>query len=94
MNENDFEWDEKKAARNNAKHGISFEVACEVFDDPAHIERADDRDTSGEARFNVTGQVKGRILVVTYTLRGTKIRLISARLAEPFERRQYHEKKR
>jgi uncharacterized protein len=93
MNNDDFEWDEKKATRNDAKHGISFEVAREVFDDPARIERADDRD-SDEVRFNVTGQVKGRILVVTYTVRGTKIRLISARLAEPFERRRYHEKKR
>ena len=94
MNDDGFEWDEKKAASNDAKHGISFEVAREVFDDPARIERADDRDASVEPRFNVTGQVKGRILIVTYTPRGAKIRLISARLADPRERRRYHEEKR
>jgi uncharacterized DUF497 family protein len=94
MNEDDFEWDPKKAAINYADHGISFEIAREVFDDPAHIDRYDDREDYGEARFNATGEVKGRILVVTYTVRGAKIRLISARLAEPYERRRYHEEKR
>jgi uncharacterized protein len=92
MDDDTFEWHAKKAARNLVEHCISFEVAREVFDDPAVIDRPDDREDYGEDRYNATGQVKGRILVVTYTLRGRRIRIISARLAEPQERRQYHEK--
>jgi uncharacterized protein len=94
MNEDDFEWDRNKAARNLAAHGISFEVACEVFEDRHAIERPDDREDYGEDRVNITGTVKGRLLTVTYTLRGFRIRLISARMAEPYERRWYHEKAR
>jgi len=94
MNDDDFEWHAKKAARNYAEHGITFEVALEVFDDPDVLDVPDDREDYGEDRFNAIGQVKGRPLVVTYTLRGPKIRLISARLAEPHERRQYHEETR
>jgi uncharacterized DUF497 family protein len=94
MNGDAFEWDENKAARNIAAHGISFEVACEVFDDELAIERPDERGDYGEDRTNITGMVKGRLLTVTYTLRGYKIRLISARMAEPYERRWYHEKTR
>jgi uncharacterized DUF497 family protein len=94
MNEDAFEWDENKAVRNIAAHGIGFEVACEVFDDELAIERPDRRRDYGEDRTNITGMVKGRLLTVTYTLRGNKIRLISARMAEPYERRWYHEEKR
>ena len=94
MNNDDFEWDKKKASRNLARHGISFEVACEVFDDPHSIEQLDDRDDYSEERFNITGMVKGRLITVTYTIRRARLRLISARMAEPNERRHYHEKKR
>ena len=69
MNEDDFEWDEKKAARNNAKHGISFEVARYVFDDPAAVEELDGREHYGEDRYNITGVVGGTLLAVTYTIR-------------------------
>ncbi len=93
MNEDDFEWDEKKAARNNAKHGISFEVARYVFDDPAAVEELDGREHYGEDRYNITGIVGGRLLAVTYTIR-RRTRLISARLAAPHERKRYHEKVR
>jgi len=94
MNEDDFEWDTKKAARNLARHGISFEVAREVFDDPYSVERLDDREDYGEGRYNITGMVKARLITVTYTIRRGRIRLISARLSEPFDRRYYHEEKR
>ncbi|MGO9170810.1 MAG: BrnT family toxin [Rhodomicrobium sp.] len=93
MNENDFEWDEKKAARNNAEHGISFEVARYVFDDPTAVEELDGREHYGEDRYNITGIVGGRLLVVTYTIR-RRTRIISARLAAPHERKRYHEKAR
>ena len=93
MNEDDFEWDPRKAARNHADHGISFEVARYVFDDPAAIEALDDREDYGEDWFNITGMVGGRLFVVTYTIR-RRLRLISARLAEPRERKRYHEENR
>jgi uncharacterized DUF497 family protein len=59
MNEDDFEWDAKKAARNLAHHGITFGAAREVFDDPYSVERPDDREDYGEDRYNITGMVKG-----------------------------------
>ena len=86
-----FEWDETKAAENYAKHGVSFEQARGAFDDPFAIEFIDDREDYGENRVILLGMVENRLLVVAYTLRGDKVRIISAREAEPYERRQYHE---
>ena len=50
MRRDDFEWDETKAAENRAKHGVSFEQACEAFDDPFSIAFTDDRYDYGEDR--------------------------------------------
>jgi uncharacterized DUF497 family protein len=87
MDDDDFEWDRKKAARNETNHGIGFEVAREVFDDPYSIERADSREDYGEDRYNITGMIKGQLITVTYTIRGGGIWVISARGAEPYEAR-------
>jgi uncharacterized DUF497 family protein len=87
----DFEWDEAKAVENYAKHGVSFEQAREAFDDPFGIEFVDDRENYGEYRVILLGMVDSRVLVVAHTLRGEKVRIISAREAEPHERRKYHE---
>jgi uncharacterized protein len=86
-----FEWDEAKAAENYAKHRVSFEAAIGVFKDPFAIERLDEREDYGEDRYSILGMVDGRILYVGFTLRNGTIRIISARGAEPHERRQYHE---
>jgi uncharacterized DUF497 family protein len=86
-----FEWDEAKAAANLAKHGVSFEQARQAFDDPFAIDFVDDREDYGENRLILLGMVENRLLVVAHTLRGDKVRIISAREAEPHERRQYHE---
>jgi uncharacterized DUF497 family protein len=91
MTDDDFDWDEAKAAANLAKHGISFETAIRVFDDAFAIERRDDREDYGEARYSLLGMVDGRLLYVAYTVREGIIRIISARGAEPYERRKYHE---
>ena len=91
MNDDDFEWDETKAAQNDAAHGVSFETAKKVFEDPFAIERLDDREDYGEDRYSIMGMVDGRILYVAYTPRNGTIRIISARGAEPHERRRYHE---
>ena len=86
-----FEWDEAKAAENYAKHGVSFETARRVFEDVFATERLDDREDYGEERFIILGMVDGRVLFVVYTLRDNTVRIISARGAEPNERRRYHE---
>ena len=87
----EFEWDEAKATENYAKHGVSFELARKVFTDPFAVERIDGRHDYGEERIAIIGMVDGRLLFVVYTMRGEHIRLISARGAEPYERRYYHE---
>ena len=91
MNEDDFEWDHDKATQNYADHGLSFEAAKKVFEDPFAAERLDDRGDYGEDRCSILGMVDGRILYVAYTLRNGTIRIISARGAEPHETRRYHE---
>lgn len=91
MKADDFEWDHAKAATNLAKHGVSFEQARDAFDDPFAVDFVDDREDFGELRLIVIGMVESRLLVVAHTLRGDKVRIISAREAQPHERRQYHE---
>jgi uncharacterized protein len=86
-----FEWDAEKAAANVAKHGIRFDYAARVFLDPYRIEMPDDREEYGEVRYKTIGMVDNRLLVVVYTIRNGNIRLISARRAERYEQRQYHE---
>jgi uncharacterized DUF497 family protein len=91
MNDDRFQWDDRKAAENYAKHGVRFEAARDVFKDPFAIEQTDDRENYGEERFTIIGMVSGRLLFVAYTMRGEAIRIISVRGAEPYEQRDYHE---
>jgi uncharacterized DUF497 family protein len=91
MRYDEFEWDDDKAAQNLATHGISFEAARLAFDDTFAVERVDRRESYAEDRFILLGMVQGRLLAVAYTLRGERVRIISARYAEPRERRRYHE---
>jgi len=86
-----FQWDDTKAASNYADHGVRFEAARDVFKDPFALDWLDEREPYGEERYVILGMVETRLLYVAYTMRGDKIRLISARGAEPHERRQYHE---
>ena len=91
MQVDDFEWDDAKAAENHARHGVSFYAARLAFDDAFAVVREDRRQNYGEDRFILLGMVEERLVAVAYTLRGDRIRIISARLAEPHERRRYHE---
>ena len=87
-----FEWDSRKAESNFRKHGVRFAEALPVFDDDYALTIADAASEPGEERFvSIGAGLKGRILVVVYTYRGEKIRIISARLAEPRERTVYEE---
>jgi uncharacterized DUF497 family protein len=67
-----------------------FQAAAKVFLDPYVIE-FEDFDAAGEPRFSAIGLVEGRMLFGTYTMRGDVVRIISARGAEPHEKRKYHE---
>jgi hypothetical protein len=85
-----FQWDPRKARANLAKHGIDFADAVGVFDDP-HASTLDD-DHRGEQRYVTAGRdLLGRVVVVVWTPREDEFRLISARSANPRERRQYEE---
>lgn len=85
----EFEWDEAKSATNVRKHGFGFDVARRAFEDPLFISD-EDRTSIGEQRFSCIGYAGGQLIHVAYTLRGEKIRIVSARKAEPHERRNYH----
>jgi uncharacterized protein len=83
----DFEWDEAKAQENLAKHGVTFEEASTVFDDPHAI---DAPDLLQPDRFVVIGlSHHSRVLFVIHAQRGERIRLISAPRASPAQRKKY-----
>jgi uncharacterized protein len=90
MQDEAFEWDDVKAARNRRDHDVSFEMARDVFKDIFAVEWADRGQDNTEERFVTVGMVENRLLFVSYTMRSARIRIISARLAEPYERRRYH----
>ena len=85
-----FEWDTEKARLNKIKHGISFKVAAQIFDDENRIEFFDEEHSIDEDRWKVIGKVE-EILFVVYTERTDTIRLISAREATDAERRIYYD---
>ncbi len=87
------EWDPVKAATNVARHAVAFEEAATVFGDPLARIVDDDRHSQDEPRFAILGQsYQGQILAVMFTERGEhRVRVISARVATPSERRHYEE---
>jgi uncharacterized DUF497 family protein len=86
----DFEWDPRKAAANRRKNGIDFADAATVLQDELAVTVLDD-DPDEERFVTVGADVLGLILVVVFTWRGHRIRLISARSATVRERRRYEE---
>jgi uncharacterized DUF497 family protein len=86
-----FDWDEDKNRKNQAKHGISFQIARLIFEDPNLITRQD-REIDGEQRWQTIGYAEG-ILTVAHTVLDSEldetIRIISARRATPRERKLY-----
>ena len=86
----DTEWDPLKVVLNLRKHGIEFAEAVAVLEDPLALTRPDDEPV--ECRFVTLGRdIRGHIVVVAWTERGAKTRLISARLATRRERISYEE---
>jgi hypothetical protein len=85
----EFEWDASKAKLNHIKHGVRFDEAISVFRDPL-AKLLDDPDHSDtEQRTILVGHSANRLLVVSFTERRGRIRLISARRATPQEREDY-----
>jgi uncharacterized DUF497 family protein len=88
----DFEWDEDKAEANERKHGVSFLEAETVFADPLALTGYDPDHSEVEDRYIIMGtSIEGRLLVVSHTDRGDKVRIISARDASRRERRDYQD---
>jgi hypothetical protein len=86
-----FEWDTDKAKANYRKHGVAFETATQVFDDPSALEWMDELSGNcAEERFLLIGLTNGHLmLTVVYTEREENVRIISARRATRTERDNY-----
>jgi uncharacterized DUF497 family protein len=85
-----FVWDTWKAARNYGKHGVTFEEARTCFADPWQIAFSDPDHSDDETRELLIGHSSfGRLLIVSYTLRGFDVRIISARKATRTEADTY-----
>ena len=85
-----FEWDENKNKSNIEKHGIDFNHAKGVLDDPKKKMTPDNRKDYGEERFKVIGKIFGTIISIIFTLRNSLIRIISARKSSQNEREEYN----
>ncbi len=85
----EFEWDPDKEAANLKKHGVSFTQAAAAFRDPFAVDWIDDRADYGEERVILLGMTDGSVLVVIYTERDHRTRIISARRADRYEQEIY-----
>jgi uncharacterized protein len=87
-----YAWDDNKAVKNLAKHGISFTEAKTIFDDPLYVDFYDLDHSDDEERYLIVGESnRGRLLIVSYTERRESIRIISAREVTKSEREIYEE---
>lgn len=89
MRDSLYEWDDQKAAKNCAAHGVTFEIATSVFRDPMGLDFLDTRQEYGEDRSIRIGMVDGVLLTVIYADRGERIRIISARRSTRQEQDEY-----
>jgi uncharacterized protein len=89
-----FEWDDQKAALNRAKHGVTFERAIDIFDDPLAVTIDDPDHSDLEDRYITIGSTFwDEVLVIGHTYRDERIRIITARRATHAERRRYMDEK-
>jgi uncharacterized DUF497 family protein len=89
MQDENFEWDDDKAAENLRDHRMSFEQAAFAFNDPFAVEWIDERESYGEERCILLGMTNGQVLTVVYTERSERIRIISAWRATKYEQNYY-----
>ena len=83
----EFEFDPEKSAANEAKHGIDFDDAQALWDDPWLLEAP--ARTQDEPRFMVVGRIGGRHWSAVCTRRGARIRIVSVRRARKEEVERY-----
>jgi uncharacterized DUF497 family protein len=87
-----FEWNPDKTNSNLKKHGVSFNEASTVFNDPLSVTFPDPDHSFGEERYVIIGlSSANRILIVSHTDRVNRVRIISAREATRNERRFYED---
>jgi hypothetical protein len=85
-----LEWDDKKADANLRKHKVGFPEASTVLDGPYVTVEPDVGHAVTELRWLATGlSIRGQVLLVVFTMRGERARIISARKATWAERREY-----
>lgn len=90
MENSEFEWDDEKAQSNLKKHGVSFDEAATIFNDPRIATISDPDHSEDEERYVSIGRsVIMRLLSVIHTFRKERIRLISARKATNAEKKDY-----
>ncbi|OFW08951.1 MAG: hypothetical protein A3H96_23070 [Acidobacteria bacterium RIFCSPLOWO2_02_FULL_67_36] len=88
----EFEWDPSKAEENLKKHRLGFDEALSVFADPSARIFDDPHHTGDEAREIIVGySQRQRLLLVSFTERAPKVRIISARKATKRERQEYEQ---
>ena len=85
----EFEWDEAKSKAFRTQRGFDFRFASRALRDPRRMIVRDRRVEYGENRFWLLGRINGRIFVVIYTMRGSAIRIVSARKANKRGIREY-----
>ncbi len=83
-----YEWDEAKNRENIAKHGIDFADAHRIFERPMLV-RLDDREDYEEDRWMALGDLDGIVVVIVFTQRDDRFRVISIRKANRHERKSY-----
>jgi uncharacterized protein len=91
------DWDEHKNLQNQKKHGLSFETAQHIFDDPHHLS-IQDRHECSEERWQTLGIVGDVVVIlvahtISENINAEMIRIISARKATTHERKQYEEQR-
>ena len=85
-----FDWDPEKATANLRRHDVSFDEASTVWNDYFNIELFDHDHSVEENRFLMIGEsAEQRLLIISFTERGNRVRIISARELTPKERREY-----
>ena len=88
----EFEWDSHKSAANLRKHDVAFSDAITVFSIDDQAITVFDEAVGDEERYVTIGtDGLGRVLVVVYSVRGERVRIISARRANKRERKEYEQ---
>jgi uncharacterized protein len=90
----EFEWDGAKSERCLVQRGFDFAYAVRAFADPNRVVRGDHRWDYGEHRYQLLGQIEGRVFFIVYTIRSSRVRIISARKANCREVEDYESRSR